>query len=140
MKILEVLTKKRKTGNLGEELASKYLKKEGYKIRERNYVALGHEIDIIAETKDTVAFVEVKTRTVGYESKYEARPASSVTPEKQRKIITTAKYYLAGFRPHKYVNLDIVEVYLNQDGTSNKIIHIKNAFNWNTAHDRKVHR
>lgn len=139
MKILEVLTRKRKIGNIGEDIAAKELKKSGYKILKRNYVALESEIDIIAETKDTVAFVEVKTRSVEYENPREPRPASAVTREKQRKIITAAKYYLGGLNNTKHVSLDIIEVYLNKDGTKNRVLHIKNAFNANTAYERKAY-
>lgn len=138
MKILEVLTGKRKTGNKGEKIAVKELKKSGYKIISRNYVANNSEIDIIAENKSTVIFVEVKTRTLGYDNRREPRPASSVTPEKQRKIISAAKYYLGGKSNDKRVRLDVIEVYLNKDGTKNKVVHIENAFNANTAYERKA--
>lgn len=137
MKILEVNTEKRKIGDIGEKIAVKHLKKDGYKILKLNYVAAGYEIDIIAECKDTLAFIEVKTRTVGHISLKEPRPSSSVTPDKQRKIISTAKYYLATVRNTKHVSLDVIEVYLNNDGTENKTIHIKNAFNLNTAYRRR---
>jgi putative endonuclease len=136
MKILEILTKKRKIGNLGERLAVKHLKKNGYKILKRNYVAVGNEIDIIAENKTTVAFIEVKTRSIASKSLIEPRPASAVTPEKQRKIIKTAKYFLGSYEKTKHVSLDIIEVYLNEDKTLNKITHIENAFNINTAHSK----
>ena len=136
MKILEILTPKRKIGNIGEALAANHLRKSGYKIIKKNYVALGNEIDIIAENKSTVAFVEVKTRTVVHVGKIELRPASSVTREKQRKIISTAKYFLGSKNNQKRVSLDIIEVYLNEDKSLNKIMHIENAFNANTAYEK----
>ena len=86
MNILKILTVKREIGNIGELAAVKFLRKNGYKILERNYVAAGYEIDIIAENRDYTVFTEVKTRTLGAQSPKEARPASSVTPEKQRKL------------------------------------------------------
>ena len=85
MKILEVFTKNRIIGNLGEREAVKHLRKSGYRILEKNYVALGYEIDVIARKKNVTAFVEVKARNVKHLGHYEARPASAVTPEKQRK-------------------------------------------------------
>ena len=136
MKILEILTPKRKIGNIGEHFAKKHLRKNGYKIIKQNYVAAGNEIDIIAENKDTIAFIEVKTRTVGRESPNESRPAAAVTRQKQRKIISTAKYFLAGRGCEKHVSLDIIEVYLNSDKTKNRIVHIENAFNANTAYEK----
>ena len=137
MKILEVRTEKRRVGDIGEGIAQKHLKKQGYKILKRNYVANGNEIALIAESKDTVAFIEVKTRTVGHTSPKEIRPAAAVTPEKQRKIISTAKYFLGSITNTKRVSLDVIEVYLNEDRTENKTVHIKNAFNLNTAYRRR---
>lgn len=136
MKILELLTPKRKIGNVGEAHAAAYLKKHGYKIIKRNYVAFENEIDIIAESKDTIAFVEVKTRTVGRENPKEPRPASAVTPDKQRKIISAAKYYLGTRNAEKQVRLDVIEVYLTSDGKLYNIIHMQNAFTRKTAYGR----
>ena len=115
MKILELLTPKRKLGNKGEKIAVKALKKKGYKIIKKNYVAAGYEIDIISENKDTIAFVEVKTRTENGLNAWEARPAASITPEKQRKIISAAKYFLATYNNKKRVSLDVIEVYLDKN-------------------------
>ena len=140
MKILELLTPKRITGNLGERLAAKFLKRSGYKIKAQNYVAGESEIDIIAESKDTLAFIEVKTRTVGHENPREPRPSSAVTPEKQRKIISASRHYTSRNKTDKRLRMDVVEVYLNGDKTKNKIIHIENAFNLNTAYERKANR
>lgn len=134
MKILEVLTKKRLIGNAGETYAKKHLKRQKYRILEENYVALGNEIDIIAKTRDTFVFVEVKTRTEGHESPYEARPASSVTPEKQRKIIKAASYYRKGIKEEGRMRFDIIEVILKQDGRVCKICQIENAFDKNSAY------
>ncbi|MDQ7780147.1 MAG: YraN family protein, partial [Planctomycetota bacterium] len=57
-------TRKEK-GARGEELAAGFLKRNGYKVIERNYTVDGGEIDIIAVEKDsdTICFVEVKYRS-----------------------------------------------------------------------------
>ncbi len=60
-------TAKRITGDLGEDYASLFLKKNKYKIISRNYSSRGGEIDIIAWHKkrpggQTLCFIEVKTR------------------------------------------------------------------------------
>lgn len=138
MKILKLLTEKRRIGNRGEAIAAKYLKKHGYKIKERNYEPFDNEIDIVAENKTTIAFVEVKTRTVGKENLFEPRPASAVTPDKQRKIIETARYYLGGiYGRKKRASLDIIEVYLDKSGKAERVVHMQNAFNANTAYSTK---
>ena len=56
-------TAKRNTGDLGEEIACKYLENKGYVVIERNYLRPWGEIDIIAKKNDRLYFVEVKTVT-----------------------------------------------------------------------------
>ena len=52
------------TGQKGEAIACEYLKKSGYKILATNFrYSRLSEIDIVAKEKDTIVFVEVKTRT-----------------------------------------------------------------------------
>ena len=133
MKILELLTRERRLGNIGERIAARELKKKGYKIIKRNFVATDAEIDIICESKTTLAFVEVKTRTLGRENPREMRPASAVTADKQRKIIGAAQEFLATREKGKRISLDIVEVYLDGKGKKSNVVHIENAFNRNTA-------
>ena len=122
MKILELLTEKRKIGNVGEKAARKLLRKTGYKILERNYVALGYEIDIIAADKEHTVFCEVKTRTLGKENLCEPRPASAVTPEKQKKIITVAKFYNSNKMPGRRMRFDVIEVFVDQNKKVKKVI------------------
>lgn len=138
MRILDVKTEDRRLGDFGEGEAVRLLKRSGYRVLERNYVAFDHEIDIIAESVDAIAFVEVKTRTRGYTNPREPRPASAVTPKKQRAIIAAAKVYIAFHPPKKHIRFDIIEVYANPDGkgswTLHEIKHLKGAFNGDTAH------
>jgi putative endonuclease len=54
---------RRALGDAGEDLAAAALKKQGYKILDRNYLTPLGEIDLIARQGKTVVFVEVKTRT-----------------------------------------------------------------------------
>jgi len=126
MHILKVKTQNRQIGDLGESLAEKYLKSRGYKIIKKNYVYENTEIDIIASTADTVAFVEVKTRS--FKENEDITPSRAVTREKQRKIIKAARHYAAFYAKDKILRLDVIEVTV--DGKKQKEInHIKNAFN-----------
>lgn len=70
-------------GKKGEELASEYLKKNKYKIIERNWhYSKNAEIDIIADDNGTLVFIEVKTRTtLNY-----GHPFESITQSKIEKI------------------------------------------------------
>lgn len=77
-------------GKKGEEIATKYLKRQGYEILERNFRSKRWgEIDIVAIKDDVLVFVEVKTR-VG--SKY-GEPVEAVTPFKLRALKRTGQYY-----------------------------------------------
>ena len=137
MQILKVKTEDRRLGDFGEGEAVKFLRKNGYRIKRRNFVTDTNEIDIVAENADTVVFVEVKTRTVGAVSLSEARPASAVTPKKQRGIIAAARCYLGCFRPEKRVRFDIIEVYAEPVRQGKwravEIKHLTSAFDADTA-------
>lgn len=140
MKILEILTPKRLTGNIGENAAAKHLKRQGYSILERNYSTDNAEIDIIAKKDNLIAFVEVKTRTLGHESPKEPRPASSVTPEKQRKIIRAASHYLSRHKYSLRSRFDIIEVFLEEKTKKpQEIKHLVGTFDLNTAYSKKSH-
>ena len=134
MNILKILTPKRIIGNVGEDAAAKYLKKNKYRILERNYVKNGHEIDIVAENRDFICFVEVKTRTLGKENPKEPRPASAVTPKKQRSILSCAQVYIATHTMNKKCRFDVAEVYLDENMKVERICYIENTFNLDTAY------
>ncbi len=92
----------RQVGNKGEDLACKYLKKQGYKILARNYTIRGGEIDIVAREKDILVFVEVKARN----SHEFGLPEESITPWKLRSLKKTALFYIQkikwGFNPYRF--------------------------------------
>ena len=68
-------------GIIGEEEASKILKKKGYRILEHNW-RMGHlEIDLIAENRKEIVFIEVKARTSTFGDK---RPEEYVDDIKKK--------------------------------------------------------
>ena len=92
-------TERRTFGDEGELAAERYLRKQGYKIVERNFSVRQGEIDIIAKYKKTIVFVEVKTRrSDAFGSALEA-----VSPAKARKLAAAAYIYLA---QHKLDDVD----------------------------------
>lgn len=97
-------------GRFGEDAAAKHLRKNGYRILERNFRASHNEIDIIAENKDTLVFVEVKTR---HGSDF-ASPIEAVTPAKQKRTIAAARAYLYKNGCSKQIRFDVIEVYLER--------------------------
>ncbi len=74
-------------GRWGEEQAAKFLRKKRFKIVERNFTCRLGEIDIIARDKDSLVFVEVKTKF----GPGHPPPRYSVNLRKQRQIIRVAK-------------------------------------------------
>ena len=136
MEILKVDTEKRRLGNFGERAAARFLRRAGYRIKEKNYAPFDHEVDIVCADREYIVFVEVKTRSVDAKSAIEPRPASSVTKEKQRSIITAAKQYLAYNPTDKKRRFDIIEVYVTKKNGRKRVAEIKhliNTFNLNTA-------
>lgn len=74
---------------MGENAACNFLKSKGYKILERNYRKSYGEVDIIAVDKNTLVFIEVKTRTT---NSY-GTPFDAISRSKIAQIIKTASYY-----------------------------------------------
>ncbi len=128
MNILKVLTDKRVKGNIAEGAVCKYLRRKKYKILYRNYVADGHEIDIVAETNEHICFVEVKSRTEGAANPFNMLPRDAVDKKKQESIITAARVFAAATAGRKKFRFDVAEVYLKPNGKVDEINYIENAF------------
>ncbi|MBU2545452.1 YraN family protein [Patescibacteria group bacterium] len=79
------------TGKLGESMARDYLENKGYFILEQNYENKYAEIDIVAKEKDTVVFVEVKTR-IGEQF---GTPEDGLNKEKMNRLLRNAHAYVA---------------------------------------------
>lgn len=106
-------------GNIGENVAVKFLKDKKYEILEQNYKNKIGEIDIIVKEKNIIIFIEVKSR----ESIKFGMPREAVTSYKQNKIRTVALSYLKQKRMLDYqCRFDVIE-YLN-----GQITHIENCF------------
>lgn len=114
------------TGDWGEEKAATYLKRHGYKIIGRNCRYRQGEIDIVAEKKDLVIFVEVKTRK---NADY-AEAREFVTAAKQQRVIAAAQLWMQENSCEKQPRFDVIEVYSpnGENGFSVKINHLENAF------------
>ncbi|MGC8797825.1 MAG: YraN family protein [candidate division WOR-3 bacterium] len=78
-------------GKAGEAAAKRFLEKQGYKILACNYRCAYGEIDLICQDRETLVFVEVKTRS----SSRFGSPAEAVTKSKQRRLYRLAQVYLA---------------------------------------------
>ena len=114
------LQNKRTVGTRYEELAAAYLEDRGLRILERNFRTRFGEIDLIAESRGTLVFVEVKYRS----SSGRGTPEEAVGSKKQAVIRRQALAYLAskGLNDLTPCRFDVVAV-LGQD-----IRWIPNAF------------
>jgi putative endonuclease len=114
---------RRQLGNAGEDLAAAALKKQGYKILERNYTTPLGEIDLIARQGKTLVIIEVKTR----KSTRFGSPQEAVSAAKQAKLRRLAYYYLKDRRlTSAPVRFDVVAITLVAAGPQIEII--PNAF------------
>ena len=125
----------RDVGRACESAACGYLAKKGYKIIARNYTVKGGELDIIAENKDFIVFVEVKARKAyndeyGFTSPY-GRPSDAVNTDKMKHMRQAANAFI---REHGYKKKtprnDVMEIGIHEyDGcVCLEINHIENAF------------
>jgi putative endonuclease len=116
--------KRRETGMLGEKLAGEFLGRNGYSIMEKNYRCPGGEIDIIARQRDTLVFIEVRTKI----SRQFGGPEESITPAKMERLRTVAAHYC---QSHDNLpearRIDVVAIEMNRKGRPTRIELIENA-------------
>ena len=106
-------------GKSSEQLALRWLQKQGLKLLHQNYHCKSGEIDLIMRDDEHVVFVEVRYRshaTFG-------SAAESVTPDKQRKLLRAAEHYLQRQSRTPACRFDIIGIDAQQ-----RIQWIKNAF------------
>jgi len=115
---------RQEVGRLGEKTAQKFLKKRGYRIRETGFRCRHGEVDIIAQHKDCLVFVEVRTK-----SNLEfGTPEESITQAKKEKLIASALTYT---NTHQNLpalwRIDVVAIELDDKGKVKRIELIENA-------------
>jgi putative endonuclease len=115
-----------RVGVRGEKLAARYLRRKGCKILYRNFrTRQGGEIDLVCRDRDTLVFVEVKTRT----REDFGRPLDAVGHSKQRRLSLGALAWLRLLgNPDILFRFDVVEVVIARDGSRPRIEHVRDAF------------
>jgi len=109
-------------GQQGEKIAREYLEKQGFKILETNRrFSRFCEIDIIALDKNTVVFVEVKTRS----SELTGIPAEAITKTKYKHLKTGLFMYLQENPQYKKFRIDAISIILKP---KLDIKHLKNIY------------
>lgn len=117
--------RRKKTGETGEAIAARHLHRKGFRLLEQNYRCDVGEIDLIAEDRGTVVFIEVKTRR----SVEHGVPEEAVDREKRRRIRRAAHWYLRPWsRWPQQIRFDVVGIELGEDDVPIEIRHTPNAF------------
>jgi putative endonuclease len=110
-------------GRRGERAAEKYLRRNGYRIVARNFRAAGAEIDLVAMDRETLVFVEVKTRR----SRDAGAPEEAVDERKQKQIRRAAELFATRYRADEVtMRFDIIAV--DASGKRLEIELLRNAF------------
>ncbi len=127
-------TEKQRIGDLGEQYAVNYLRLHGYTVKERNWRSGHHELDVIATTFGTIAFVEVKARSYTPDTVDTLPPPGhAVKADKQRVTRLAARQYLFEHPTKKRPRMDVIEIWLESRTDEKKpkplrIRHIKGAY------------
>ena len=120
------MDERKQRGNRGEAVVAGYLRKNGYRLLESQFRCRFGEIDLIAQKKGVLCFVEVKLRS----SDTHGLPREFVDGRKQEKFRKTAQYYLMEKDLDVPTRFDVAEVTVEQkDVPRVKEFHyIENAF------------
>ena len=109
-------------GKFGEEIAVEFLQKNGYEILETNWTFQKAEVDIIAKKENTLAIIEVKTRS----SLDFGLPQDFVKPKKIQLLVKAVNEYVISNDLNMEVRFDIIAVH--KEGKTFAIEHLIDAF------------
>jgi len=117
----------RTVGAAGEALAAGWLERAGLRIVARNYRCPRGEVDLIADDRGEIVFVEVRTRRAGAL----VGPEESVTRRKQQRLLRAAEHYLqataAAERPWR---VDLVAIEVGPGGRVARVEHLRSVTEW----------
>ena len=123
----EVKIDKYSTGQIGEKIATEFLRKNGYKILEHNFLLRNGEIDIIAidnaEKDKVLVFIEVKTR----KSAKFGTPLEAIGYYKLKALINASQVYKISHRGlPDALRIDAIAIILDESNEISSLEHIKN--------------
>lgn len=118
-----------KIGEIGENIAEKFLVKHGFSIIDRNHTKKWGEIDIIAEKGEKIYFIEVKSVSrevlpdVNRETSDSYRPEDNMHPWKLKRMARTIQTYLLSqnIPEDKEWQVDLLLVYLEMKGRKARV-------------------
>lgn len=113
-------------GPWGEAQAADYLRRKGYSLVAANYRCRFGEIDLIAQNRRYLVFVEVKLR----KNADFAQAREFVDYRKQQRIRATASMYLSRYPTSLQPRFDVIEIYAPQGMETKKLTinHLEDAF------------
>jgi putative endonuclease len=109
-------------GRQYEEIASRFLTNQGYRILARNWRCPGGELDLVGVDGSTLSFIEVRARS----SRASYAPEDTVGPTKRRRLVRAAEAYLAANPWEGLCRFDVVAVDLG--ATSSTVRLFRDAF------------
>ena len=116
---------RKETGDRGEAIAARHLEGKGYVILARNWRHGRGELDLIAEHRGVIVFVEVRAR----HGEAFGAPEETLGPAKRAKLMETAQAWLSIHdRLESPARLDVVAIDLNSRNEVRRITHYENAF------------
>lgn len=122
-------SKKQKTGEIGENIACRFLVKHDFSILDRNYTKKWGEIDIVAEKGNKLYFIEVKSvsretlEDVPHETQDDYRAEDNMHPWKMKRLSRTIQTYLISKKipDEKEWQVDLLIVYLDLKNKKAKV-------------------
>lgn len=125
-----IKSRNKEIGNLGEDIACRFLMKRGFKLITRNYLRKYGEIDIVVEKETKIHFVEVKTVSrsyVSHETWGDHRPEENVHHNKIQRMRRVIQVYLSEqVSPETEWFFDIVTVLLDREAKKAKVSFMEN--------------
>lgn len=110
-------------GDVGERIAERWLRRQGFRVLQRRYVNGHRDIDLVAERDGTVVFVEVKARRDGRFG----GPLEAVNWRKRRELTRSALVWIDRHgRPDEAYRFDVIGVIV--DGDRVRVRHVQDAF------------
>lgn len=117
----------RAQGRWGEDAASRWLRREGYEILERNFATKAGEIDVVAHDGDTLCFIEIKART----SDRYGLAIEAISRSKQRRLARAAAAYLLRHPTESPCRFDVLGMDRAAEGWSFTLV--RDAFSVETG-------
>lgn len=121
-------SEKQKIGEIGENIACKFLIKHGFSILERNYTKKWGEIDVVAEKTRKLYFIEVKSVSrdlsfVSRETLDEYQPEDNMHPWKLKRLSRTIQTYLLSKKvpDEKEWQVDLIVIFLDLKAKKAKV-------------------